>query len=558
LDGFATLLHTRYRILRNLLRTFGDHSRLKILAIATLGAGIWITLFFLPFLGFEKIDAMLPGAHIEDLLISLFFFMLMVMLVFSNGVIAYTALMRSRETWFLRACPLPPGTVFLYKLLESLAFSSWAFLLLGVPIMLAYGVFKNAPLTYYGAMFVFFLSFILIPAGLGALLALLISALLRPWMRRLLTGTAIGVALVALVVASYQSRGDADSEGLFGATTLLSRIGFTHNVYWPSSWIARGLALCAGSAGAPQRPGDIAYYLGLLLSHSLGLLVVACWFAGRVYDHAWDKTHSSSSPPRSARRGFLARRLDGRSPMLQLIGKDLRTFVRDPVQWTQCAVLFGLLGLYILNLRNLRYPTTHPVWRNLTTSLNLGSICLVLATLTTRFVFPMFSLEGRRFWVLGLMPIRRRQILWAKFWFAFIGSLVITEFLMVLSDLMLQQPWPMILLHMVTVALISAGLSGMAVGLSALYPNLRENSPAKIVSGFGGTLNLILSLLFVTVVVAVQALPLHLHLVAPQSFTTERLALGLGGGVALTVVLAGAAFGVPMWLGSRALARMEF
>ena len=70
--------------------------------------------------------------------------------------------------------------------------------------------------------------------------------------------------------------------------------------------------------------------------------------------------------------------------------------------------------------------------------LNLAVVGLILSTFTTRFIFPMISLEGRRLWILGLLPIRRDSILWSKFLFAAVGSLVPCTTLVLLSDLMLQ------------------------------------------------------------------------------------------------------------------------
>ena len=42
--------------------------------------------------------------------------------------------------------------------------------------------------------------------------------------------------------------------------------------------------------------------------------------------------------------------------------------------------------------------------------------------------------------------------------------------------------------------MMSAALSGLAVGLGALFPNFKEDNPSKIVSGFGGTLCLVVQL----------------------------------------------------------------
>ncbi len=554
MEGIGSLLWVRRRIIWNVLRTVGQHSRLKMLSIAVLGGSIWFGLYVFPYYGFRWAVQLLREGSISDMLVSLFFFLLTVMLVFSNAVIAYAALFRSDEARFLRSSPYSGGTVFLYKLVESLAFSSWAFFLLGMPIMLAYGTHKAAPWYYYIAVFIFFSGFVLIPAGVGALIALVIPTLVRPWMRRLLVWAAVLLALAALVTGPVYVWATASRANFFTATTLLRRISFSHSVYWPSSWISRGLSICAGGPGAGGL-ADAFYYFGLMASNSLMVCLVAYVVANRAYNGAWNRVHSMSQRARSRRAGPVSWGGPA-SPMFHLLVKDLKTFVRDPVQWTQCAVLFGLLGLYILNLRNLRYPSSQVMWRNLTTFLNLASICLVLATLTTRFVFPMFSLEGQRFWVLGLVPIDRRCVLWSKFLFSVTASLVVTELLMITSDLMLGEPGAMILLHVVTVGMISVGLSGMAVGLSALYPNLREASPAKIVSGFGGTLNLILSLLYVSVVVAVEAIPVCFW--TTGAISHSRMVFGLLAAVGVIVVLSAVACGVPMWLGSKALARMEF
>ncbi len=549
----SVLLGVRRQIIWNVARTIGEHSRLKLLLIFFLGGGIWCGLYLFPYYGFQWVVQVLHEGSISDVLVSLFFFLLMIMLVFSNAVIAYTALFRSKEAWFLHGMPLRAGTLFLYKLLESLAFSSWAFFLLGMPIMLAYGVHKGAPWYYYGAIPVYFGGFVLIPASLGALIALILSMILRPWMRRVVVWLAVVVVIGATIAGSVFVRKARPSA--FFAPVLLQRMNFSHSVYLPSAWVSRGLAICAGTPG-PEAMGDALYYLGLLASNSFFFCFVAYALANRCYYGAWDAIHSLSPGIRSR---AIAARLSDRSrggPMFHLIVKDMKTFVRDPVQWTQCAVLFGLLGLYILNLRNLHYPGGEPVWRHLTTFLNLASICLVLATLTTRFVFPMFSLEGGRFWLLGLVPVKRSYVLWSKLVFSLIASLSVTELLMILSDLILDEPLHMMVLHVLTVGLVSVGLSGLAVGLSALYPNLGETSPAKIVSGFGGTLNLILSLLFVSVVVAVEAAAIFLWSAGRGPHWGVNV--GLAGLVAGLVVLTGVVFGLPMWLGTRALAKMEF
>ncbi len=118
----------------------------------------------------------------------------------------------------------------------------------------------------------------------------------------------------------------------------------------------------------------------------------------------------------------------------------------------------------------------------------------------------MISLEGRQLWILGLLPIRRDTILWSKFVFAAIGSVVPCTMLILISDLMLEIPWKFILLHQLSCVVLCLGLSAIAVGLGAKMPDLAERSPSKIAAGFGGTLNLVISAGFIAVVVLLTAL----------------------------------------------------
>jgi ABC-2 type transport system permease protein len=239
-----------------------------------------------------------------------------------------------------------------------------------------------------------------------------------------------------------------------------------------------------------------------------------------------------------------------------MVIKDLKTFLRDPVQWSQFLVFFGLLAVYFLNLKTLNYDIVIPFWKNIIAFLNLAATALTLSTFTARFVYPQLSLEGRRFWIVGMAPMRTRKLLLCKFAFAFWGSFVVSESLVIISGYMLEVPWELAALHCVTVVAICFGLSGMAVGLGALYPNFREDNPSKIVSGFGGTLNLILSLIFVGVVIAAEVAPCNAYYarqsIGPQAFQKWVLATLL-----FIALISAVACLVPLYLGLKKIERIE-
>ncbi len=134
-----------------------------------------------------------------------------------------------------------------------------------------------------------------------------------------------------------------------------------------------------------------------------------------------------------------------------------------------------------------------------------------------------------------------------------------TEGLVFLSDLMLGMSPVMIALHLGMVAILCVGLSGISVGLGARLPNLRETDPSKIAVGFGGTLNLLVSLVFIFAIVTALAIPCHLYFLGVEHPDATSLALSHGGfrfwlTVAILVSLVIGAVGtiVPLRIGIKA------
>ena len=216
--------------------------------------------------------------------------------------------------------------------------------------------------------------------------------------------------------------------------------------------------------------------------------------------------------------------------------------------------------MYFANIRRFSYDVNYTAWVNMISFLNLAVVGLILSTFTTRFIFPMISLEGRRFWILGMLPVRRDSILWGKFLFAAAGSAIPCCLLILLSDVMLQISPLVMAIHQLTCLLLCVGLSGIAVGLGARMPDLREESPSKIAAGFGGTLNLVVSAIYIVLIVALTAVPAHFYLRRAADRHSSPLGELLAGRAARRrACLVGlVATLVPMAIGLRAFRRLEF
>jgi ABC-2 type transport system permease protein len=365
-------------------------------------------------------------------------------------------------------------------------FSSWGFVLLGSPMLVAYGVVRGAPWTYYLLLLPFMVAFVVIPATLGGICCMAAVA----WLGRLrVHALAILMAAVCAGAAwlgwSLFRSGAAAGGSSEWFEQLIARLSIAEQRFLPSWWLssglieARWLARSCYQTGYSQLMGEVP--------------------ARRQRPIAWaDRALSAAGTAR------------GR-PLRLLLVKDLRLFRRDISQWSQFVIFFGLLGLYFFNLRAFNYNLAYA---SMISFLNLAVAGLILSTFTTRFVYPMISLEGRRFWILGLLPVHRDQIVWSKFFFSFFGGLLPCCGLLFLSDSMLGISRSLLWVHEICGVVLCAGLSGIAVGLGARMPELRESSPAKISAGFGGTLCLVLSSLFIMSVVIIAAVPTHLAMAA--------------------------------------------
>jgi ABC-2 type transport system permease protein len=124
---------------------------------------------------------------------------------------------------------------------------------------------------------------------------------------------------------------------------------------------------------------------------------------------------------------------------------------------------------------------------------------------------------------------------------------------MAASSLMLNLPGWKVAFFVITIAIMSAALSGLAVGLGALFPNFKEDNPSKIVSGFGGTLCLVISFMYISLTVALVAIPgLRAAKVASIQFPiSDRAALTLAFALSLALLL------VPMSMAYRQVKNLE-
>jgi ABC-2 type transport system permease protein len=537
---------------------------LKNVVIFTLGALFWVGIFYLfyrvlsYFQGVEGIGTVLAVKLLT--MITVVFFSL---LVFSNIVTALSAFYLSDELVLLHSLPLSLERIYHAKFVETLISSSWMIVLFGTPVFGAYGVVFRASWAYYGAALLGLVPLLVIAAAAGILCTM---GLVRLFPARRTKEILVLLAILFLV-SLYLLLRFLQPERLFEEAELDRFINFLammrtpSSVYLPSHWLTEFLVpLLFG------RDGEPLFHFLLLASTAMASVTIGTWVGNRIYMDGWMKSQEGGGA-RLATSSWIHRAFDALTRPLGLqtrsvVRKDIKLFLRDTTQWTQLLLLASLVVVYLYNFRVLdlsKIPMSTVYLQNLLSFLNLGLAGFVVSAVAIRFVFPAVSIEGKSFWLVRSAPISIRKLLWSKFWMYMVPLLVLSEVLIVLSNRFLNVSGLMMALSVATMVLLTAGIVGLGIGLGAIYPRFHVENVAKIATGYGAILYMILAMGFIALAVLLEAWPanvIFMSTFAGVKISAFRWAIAVGA-LALVVILSLAVCVLPMYWGALRLEARE-
>lgn len=552
--GVLFLFQVRAAILRNTLQQVFQDRPLKLFGTAGSLVLIWVALYQLLVQSLLVVNkSVLEGIVATPVMFHFLFLALMGMLAFSNAILCYGILFKRPEVGYLLAAPVEPRDLVIVKFIESLVLSSWSLILLGLPLMMALARIYSEEWTFYPLFLALFLAFIPLPGALGLLLAWG-SVMVCPRTPR----RAIILALILITLAALWWFRGILATPMTSADWLkrfYDRIGLLGNALFPHTWVSKGIM------NALQGKSSLGgYYLYITLANSLFASVVAVAVVSRRFMPAYSRAQGGRN--RSVGVGgrmlaWLAEFMFAYLPKTQrlLAAKDLKAFFRDPLQWSQMAILFGLLVLYVSNAQRTWTDLNNPRLQLLVAFLNSVAISLILATFTSRFVFPLVSLEGQQFWLLGLLPLRRSRLIIAKFLYALTLTVITAMIVMGASLWRLDLSWPLRGAHLVSLAAVCIGLCGLSIGMGARLPVLHERNPARIAGGFGGTVNLLMSVMLVVAsLVGVGIMSYREAEAGMGEFVNQTLLFWVGATLALNIGVAT----VALVVGIRHFRRLEW
>ncbi|MBN1883146.1 MAG: hypothetical protein JW885_13345 [Deltaproteobacteria bacterium] len=506
-----------------------------------------------------ELDIYLVGNILLSQLIGMITLALFSVLIFSNIIASLSTLYLSRDLNLLLSSPLSHTRVFVGKYVQTAVNSSYMVLIFGLPIFYALGKVYELGAPYYLSITGLMIPFLIIPAGLGILVTMLLMRFF-PAQRTHQVFTFLGMIFAGVLVLFFRYLKPetlytdiTDLEQAEFITTLNS-LAVPDNPFLPSTWMTH---VVNGFLGIEE--GVIASNVVLLCAGALIAFILVVFIARHIYFSGFSQAFESSTRG-GTRKVIRLSMLDDSFKGLHhtqraIMIKDIKTFFRDPTQWSQVFLLVSLIVIYLFSIRSL--PIQDSFTENLTSFLNLGLAGFVISALAVRFVFPTTSLEGFSSWIIFSSPLSMRRFLWSKFFISVFPLVCMGELLIISSNLMLRADAFFMLLSSLTILVMSVSLTALGVGMGAIFPRFNYENAAEIAGGIGGIFYMVVSLGYIGLTIAIQAWPVSNYfreLLYPGAFDPRILILS----ILLLLILNGIVFILPMRLGFRNLERLEY
>jgi len=558
-----TLLKPRFWSYKNGELSRDSESRtVRWILFGVIGLLFWVGIFIVFFrvlTYFQAVDSF--GDILAHKLLSMVLITFFTLLVFSGIITSLSKLYLSRDLILVHAMPVSVSKIFLARWFESTVDSSWMVIVYSLPVFLSYGIVFQAGPFFYLNVGLTLLLMCLIASSLSTIMVVLIALILPAGrIRTVFIFLSLFLFVILLFAFRLMRPEQLTNPDAFSSVLEYFRSLETGGSPWlPTTWIFDSI-----------RAALSGYYrtalLGLALawSFAVALVFVMTWIAGAAYFTGFSKAQTTSErllPGRSERSksaAWLLHFLSG--PARAFAVKEIKVFFRDQTQWPQIFLILALIVIYLYNFSVLpleRSPMKTIYIQNLLAFLNMGLASFVLTALAARFVFPAVSTEGAAFWIVRAAPVQIRTFLWVKYFIYYIPLLLLSEILIVATNILLQVTGFMMVLSVVTVFCMVPGIVAMGVGLGAAYPDFQSENPAQAVTSFGGLLFMILCTVFIGLVIVLEAGPVYQVFIA--GVHGRGLSVGqwawLSVSFSLALLLCILAVILPMRIGERRLQR---
>ena len=533
----------------------------KLILLGTVGALFWGGIFAISwrvldyFKGIEDIGDILGFKLLSMILIISF-----ALLIFSSILTSLSKLYLSRDLFLVHSMPVASYKIFLSRWIDSTIDSSWMVIIFTLPVFIAFGIIYQTGGFYYANTLVTLVSLAINASAISTLLVM-IAVIVIPATRMKSIFIFMGILFfVVMYLAIRLLRPEllVDPEVFDTVLVYITSLQTPSSPLLPSTWAYDSIrATLTGSAGSG------IFHNALSWSFAGTIVFIMIKVADAVYFKGFSKTQTSGA--RVFKKGNTADRIFNflPGPIKSFTVKEIKAFLRDQTQWSQLFLIAALVVIYVYNFKVLpldKSPIKTIYLQNLFSFLNMGLALFVLTAVTARFAYPAVSQERNAFWLVKTAPISLKTFLWVKFFIYYFPLLILTEILIVATNIMLQVTPFMMALSTITVFFLVPGIVSIGIGLGAAYPDFKAENPNQTVTSFGGLVFMIVCAGYIGLVILIEAGPVYNLFMADIRGKALSLATWtwIIGAFAVAFVFSLLAIALPMYFGEKRLAKLLF
>lgn len=405
----------------------------------------------------------------------------------SSLITTTETLYRSPGVGFLLAGCARPAAVSSSAVLEGWFHAAWTMLIMGVPLFWAFFEGFGVPVPERLSGLALFPFFLLFWTAAGSIVAVALGGSGGARGLKMVIGTALIAAAGYAVFRMSSDTADiviADTEKLGDLALFINRLSGDPRGFWPHV-----LLLEAFEPGGWQN--------GLILAlQGAFMAFLALFTASRDFVRVWGR--AGVFRPGSGRAGLVFRR-GGR--MGTVFQKDLLLFWRDPVQWSQLALLGGLFLIYTANLSRFPFDFSDPYWLAVGVFMNVSFCGFAVATMMVRFAFPSISMEWPGFSLTIPLPDGRRVLFMSKLYQTLLLALLPVCLVAWFSTRGLGAGPLLQLEAVMSVLLATFALASINICLGAVFLRTGGDSAVSIASGQGGIIAAFSSMGFILLMI---------------------------------------------------------
>ena len=511
MKDIITLLKPRIWSFNNKGFSKNNKGRLfKLLLFGSIGVFFWGGIFVISLrvlFYFKEIEEL--GNILAYKLLSMVLLIFLSLLIFSSILTSLSKLYLSRDLSLVHSMPVSSYKIFIARWIESTVDSSWMVIIYTLPVLISYGIVYQAGLFFYGNILVTLLPLSIIASGISAILVM-IAVNLAPASRLKRIFVFLGICFFLILFFAFRflkPESLVDPEVFATALIYLKALKTPAPLYLPSTWVFESIkAVLLGQITEGLLHTALSWSFAGIIVFMIIIIADTVYFKGL--------SKAQTAQVRLFKYKFSGRRFSGflSRPVRAFALKEIRTFFRDQTQWSQLFLIGALIVIYIYNFNVLpleKVPINIVYIQNLLSFLNMGLAGFVLIAVTARFAYPAVSIEREAFWLVKSSPISLRNYLWIKFYIYFFPMLVLTETLVIATNILLKVTPFMMALSVINIFFLVPGVVSMGIGFGAAYPDFKSENPAQTVTSFGGLLFMMICGVYLGCIIIIEAGPVY-------------------------------------------------